>query len=284
MTSSFKDTSRFNSMIPDLKLQPVITTSLPVDEVHMPPPPSEYLSWQRFYTHCGPQVWWKTNNKIKSQLKCAQLEGLSVAWEGDVTQVQITSVQNKPAWYINKYLPTWLAHMISCWYGERLGALNKCPTPPDRLCSDFENILSSSHLDQKCSLHKWNRYEYEIRINMYAGLLDKRQEVVLQAPQKFGNFTKRLTEGDRVHFYGTLTNSRIVSLPSSYNYEDYVLGSSMAHVKLAAIECLQCQDKDNPAVILDTLIKSPVDARMRDLMRGIKYLLNVFLSPLITFK
>ncbi|XP_037820759.1 wolframin [Lucilia sericata] len=283
MTSNFKDTTRFNTIIPDLKHQPVIT-SLPVEENHMPPPPSEYLSWQRFYSHCGPQAWWRDNNKIKTQLKCAHLEGQAVAWEGDVTQVQITSVHNKPAWYINKYLPAWLNRMISCLYGERLETLFKCQKPHDQLCLDYQNILKNAHLDQRCSLHKWNTYEYEIRVKMSSGLLDKRQEVILQAQHKFGNFTRRLVEGDRVHFYGTLSNSRTVSWPSPERYEEYILGSTMAHIKLAAIECLQCQDRDNSPVILDSLLKSPVDARMRDLMRGIKYLLNVFLSPLITFK
>ncbi|XP_013101212.1 wolframin [Stomoxys calcitrans] len=285
MTSNFKDTTRFNSMIPDLKHHQSVITTLPAEEVHMPPPPPEYLSWQRFYSHCGPQAWWKDNNKIKSQLKCAHLEGLPVSWEGDVTQVQIASVKNNLAWYIQKYLPSWMARIITCWYGERLAAVNKCEPHQDRMCSDFEDILKTANLDRKCSLHKWNSYEYEIRINMYSGLLDKRQEVVLQAQHKFGNFSKRLVEGDRVHFYGTLTNSRIVSLASAHIYEEYLLGGSpMAHIKLAAIECLQCQDRDSQPVIIDALIKSPVDARMRDLMRGIKYLLNVFLSPLITFK
>lgn len=284
MTSNFKDNARFNTLIPDLKHQPVISTSLPVEETHMPPPPSEYLTWQRFYTHCGPQAWWKDNNKIKTQLKCAHLEGQAVAWEGTVTQVQITSVQNKPAWYINKYLPAWLNRMVTCLYGERLETLFKCNNPNDHICTDYQNILKNSHLDKKCSLHKWNTYEYEIHVKMSAGLLDKRQEVILQAQHKFGNFTRRLAEGDQVHFYGTLINSRSITWPSAHRYEEYILGSSMANIKLAAIECLQCKDRENTPVILDSLLKSPVDARMRDLMRGIKYLLNVFLSPLITFK
>ncbi|XP_075147752.1 wolframin ER transmembrane glycoprotein wfs1 [Haematobia irritans] len=285
MTSNFKDNTRFNSIIPDLKHQSVITT-LPAEEVHMPPPPPEYLSWQRFYSHCGPQAWWKENNKIKTQMKCAHLEGLPVSWEGDVTQVQISSVKNNPAWYIQRYLPKWLARFVTCWYGERLSAaVEKCSTSQDRMCSDFEDLLKTANLDQKCSLHKWNIYEYEIRINMYTGILDKRQEVVLQAQHKFGNFSRRLVQGDRVHFYGTMTNSRIISLPQAQVHEEFVLlGSPLAHIKLAAIECLQCQDGDSQPVIIDALIKSPVDARMRDLMRGIKYLLNVFLSPLITFK
>lgn len=286
MTSSFKDNMRFNTLIPDLKYHsPVISSALPVEETHMPPPPSEYLTWQRFYAHCGSQAWWKDNNKIKTQLKCVHLEGQTVAWEGDVTQVQIISVHNQLAWYINKYLPNWLNHMISCFYGDRLETLFKCTDPHDQLCHDYQNILKTSHLDQRCSLHKWNTYEYEIRIKMSSSLLDKRQEIVLQAEHKFGNFTSRLVEGDRVHFYGTLSNTRrIFSGPLTPRYEEFILGSSMAHIKLAAIECLHCQDKENTPVILSSVLKSPVDARMRDIMRGIKYLLNVFLSPLITFK
>ncbi|KAL9898510.1 wolframin ER transmembrane glycoprotein wfs1 isoform 1-T1 [Glossina fuscipes fuscipes] len=282
MTSSFKDATRFTTIIPDLKLDAMASS---VEVRRMPPKPIEHISWQNFYSHCGLPAW-KNNNKIKAQLRCSHLAGLAVAWEGDVSQIQITSVKNLRSWYIQRYLPRWVANLITCFWGEPI--VEQCQGRGETLdpfCEDFQYILKHTYLQDKCSLHKWNTYEYEIRVKMASsGLLSKSPEVILRAAHPFGNFTKRLAEGDRIHFYGTLENSRLISLPYLTKYEEFVLGSSSAHVRLAAIECLTCKDEENLPVILDSLMNSPVDARMRDLMRGIKYLLNVLLSPLITFK
>uniref|UniRef100_A0A1A9VZX8 Wolframin n=1 Tax=Glossina brevipalpis TaxID=37001 RepID=A0A1A9VZX8_9MUSC len=282
MTSSFKDATRFSTIMPDLKYN-VMPSSVEVRR--MPPTSVEHLSWQKFYSQCGTPAW-KNNNKIKTQLRCSHLAGLAVAWEGEVSQIQIANVKNIRSWYIQKYLPRWLANLLTCYYGERIAEQYECRLdPPDQFCEDFQNILKHTNLQDKCSLNKWNIYEYELRVKMSSsGLLSKSPEIILRAAHPFGNFTKRLAEGDRIHFYGTLENSRLITLPYLSKHEEFILGSSWAYVRLAAIECLMCQDEQNSPVMLDSLMNSAVDDRMRDLMRGIKYLLNVFLSPLITFK
>uniref|UniRef100_A0A1B0AIL9 Wolframin OB-fold domain-containing protein n=1 Tax=Glossina pallidipes TaxID=7398 RepID=A0A1B0AIL9_GLOPL len=70
---------------------------------------------------------------------------------------------------------------------------------------------SLNRLQEKCSLHKWNTHEYEIHVEIApSGLFNWSHEVILRTAHPFGNFTQRLAEGDRIHFYETLVNSRLV--------------------------------------------------------------------------
>ncbi|XP_067617996.1 wolframin [Eurosta solidaginis] len=302
MTANFKDSPRFGNIISiddkDTTLVDSIdghrnikgTDNVIHDENEYIPNISSPLSWQRFYTLCG-QPANEQPNKIETQLRCAHLDGISVIWEGSVRQVQINRVSNIRAEYINKYLPPWLGRLLRCFYGIRISEQLKCDSlqvVSKPLCMDMQRLLlQQTELEGKCSLHHWNSYEYEIRMRMPTqGLLSKSTDILLQANNKFGNFTRSLMAGDRLRFYGTLLNSR--SSPTdaigvmSGEREDFILGSTNARIKLIAIKCLLCNDRTLKPVSVER--KSPLNARMRDLMRGIKYLLNVLLNPLITFK
>lgn len=272
MTSNFKDTSRFSKIVAGEKR---VISEASVDEHTMH---ADMLSWQKFYSLCG-QPAWEHQNKIKAQLRCSYLNGMNVMWEGTVFQAQISRVTNVRADLIEKYLPRWLGNIIKCVYGEKNSNINFCDSRVDALCDEMQRVLNESEMKNKCSLYKWNSYEYEIMIKMSYGLLSKGANVILEGTHKFGNFTSRLVSGDRVQFYGSLLNSRM--LPNGFR-EDFILGSSNPRVQLSAVKCVMCQDKEIVPVTI--LAKSPVDARMRDLTRGIKYLLNVLLNPLITFK
>ncbi|XP_037947446.1 wolframin isoform X2 [Teleopsis dalmanni] len=266
MTSNFKDESRFGD------IESLSKPTMPFD--------ANDLSWQRFFKICdqsalGPQ------NRIKKQLRCATLDGIKVTWVGTVSQVQISRASNKYEKFISKYLPNWLGNLLRCSFGTRLSSEIDCDFENDPLCSDLLSILKSNQLDAKCTLNKYNVYEYEVLVKMSFGLLSKEADVVLQANYKFNNFTQALTVGDRIHFHGTLLNSRI--LPTGLIIS-HMLGSTLPHVQLIAIECIICKDKDLQAISIAEQTKSPVDARRQDLMRGIKYLLNTLLNPLITIK
>ncbi|XP_036324276.1 wolframin [Rhagoletis pomonella] len=295
MTANFKDSPRFGNVISLDKHVPAIdslgnslnvvegTDSIRDNEEEHIPHISGPLSWQRFYTLCG-QPAAEKNNKIKTQLRCAHLEGMAVVWTGTVTQVKISRVTNIRAEYINKYLPPWLSRLIRCFYGTRLSDQLQCTIElKDTHCMDMQRLLKLSELQDSCSLHDWNSYEYEIHVRMPTqGLLSKSADIVLQANHKFSNFTKSLMAEDRIQFYGTLQNSRPPLANGMRDREDFILGASHARIQLLAVKCLLCEEKTLKSVSVER--KSPLTARMRDLMRGIKYLLNVLLNPLITFK
>lgn len=287
MTSNFKDATHFSFRTSNLRDENDISASLSVDDspIHILSSSVENLSWQKFYTYCGPPAW-KNNNKIKTQLKCAHLNGVAIAWEGEVAQVQIHNIRNEFAYYIYKYLPNWLANIIACYYGNRIESSLDCTVVADADCHDFRrHILETVLTPHKCSLNNWNKYEYEIRLKMSTGLLSRELDVRLQASDLFGNYSQQLVQGDRIHFYGFLSSSPLMATATLGQNDKYPLGSTVVHIRLAAIECLQCHNLDNTPVISNTIIlNSPVDARIRDLRHGIKFLLNVLLSPLITFK
>lgn len=249
---------------------------------------SDSLQWERFYELCAQPVH-DQPNKIKAQLRCSHLNGLHVAWEGKVSHVQIARVYNILEDVIASYLPTLLGKLLRCVYGENIAQHFECNPQQETHCLEWQRVIKtlSAHTGQ-CTLQRWNRYEYELLVqvassNSLLGRATFTSDVVLRAHHDFGNFTQRLHRGDRISFYGTLHNSRLLA---NNVREHFVLGSSAPpQVDLKTIECLDCKSPDLGSVSIQRMqVASPVDARMQDLMRGIKYLLNALLSPLITFK
>lgn len=276
MTSSFKDTPRFNAV-------PTVLSNPNIGRYSVP----DALQWERFYELCA-QPLQEQPNKIKAQLRCSHLNGMYVAWEGKVTHVQIARVSNMLEDIVANYLPTWLGKLLRCVHGENIAKHFQCDPQQETQCAEWQHVIKAlSAQTGHCTLQRWNRYEYELIVQVAASgsLLGRSIStgVVLRAHHDFGNFTQRLHRGDRVMFYGTLHNSRFLA---NNVREHCVLGSSAPpQVELKTIECLDCQSSDlGTASIQRAALTSPMDARMQDLMRGIKYLLNALLSPLITFK
>ncbi|KAH8419214.1 hypothetical protein KR222_010704 [Zaprionus bogoriensis] len=276
MTSSIKETPRFNAM-------PTVLSSPNVARRPIP----DVLQWERFYELCASPVQ-DQPNKIQAQLRCSHLHGMSVAWEGKVVHLQIARVSNMLENIVANYLPTWLAKVLRCVHGENIAQQFQCDPQQDAQCAEWQRVIKTVTAQTgHCTLQRWNRYEYEllVQVSASASLLGRTASagVVLRAHHDFGNFTRLLQQGDRVMFIGTLDNSRVLA---NNVREHYVLGSSAPpQVELKTIECLDCQSPElGSATIQRAVLTSPVDARMQDLMRGIKYLLNALLSPLITFK
>ncbi|KAH8330616.1 hypothetical protein KR067_005782 [Drosophila pandora] len=262
MTSNFKDTPRFNA-IPRAGLHSL-------SEV-------ETLQWDRFHSLCAQPVF-EQPNKIKTQLRCAHLNGVPVTWEGSIAKVEISKVTNTLEDVIANYLPVWLARMMRCVYGENISQHFQCDPKSDAQCEEWQGVLKALKAESgSCTLHRWNRYEYELLLKVgsnnagrYLGRCTS-SNVVLRAHHDFGNFTRLLNEGDKVIFYGTLQNSGLLS--------------DSVQVHLKTIECVNCQSKNLRRASIERAVAiSPMDARLQDLMRGIKYLLNALLNPLITFK
>ncbi|XP_065076205.1 wolframin [Ochlerotatus camptorhynchus] len=272
-----------------------------------PTMPPNSLSWESYYKFCHQPAWDRLGNKIKTQLRCAHLDGTAVRWEGNVIDLEIASRKNLRADFIQSYLPRFLADRIACFYGERVEP--ECdPSEDHQHCEEMKNFMQQQ---TRCHMDKWNTYEYELKVRMPSlGLLSKPAEVTLKAQHAFGNFTQSLNNSDRIWFLGILRNFlKPASVhtppagggdPSDGNFNDLHmdlsgagagarvdrsnmrLGRKNPLVELLAIGCINCQDRDLTSMHVADGLK--VNARVRDLLRGIKYLLNVIFNPLVIFK
>ncbi|XP_058129616.1 wolframin [Anopheles ziemanni] len=264
------------------------------------------LSWDLYYKFCH-QPAWDSENKVKTQLRCTNLDGTYVRWEGTVLDMAISSRRNLRAELIEGYLPKFLADRINCLYGEPIepdcGNLNGSSE------GDCENLKHFMQRQRTCHLNKWNTYEYELKVRMSTGLLTKPAEIVLKAQHAFGNFTQSLNYSDRIWFIGVLRDSSLSQLSAggtgpatdqqqqqwdsagglnlnlgghNFGVHGMRLGRKNPLLELHSIGCIQCRNPTLTAVHLTEGLK--VNGRMRDLLRGVKYLLNVIFNPLVIFK
>jgi len=264
MTSSFKDTPRFNAM-PRVGIHSLSET--------------DTLPWDRFHALCAQPVN-EQPNKIKAQLRCSHLNGMPVTWEGSIAKVEISRVSNILEDVIANYLPVWLGRLLRCVHGENISQHFRCDPKLDAQCEEWRSVIKTLKAQSgSCTLQRWNRYEYELLVKVgikkTSRLLGRSTstttDVILRAHHDFGNFTRLLSEGDVVAFYGTLHNSRLLA--------------DSVQVQLKTIECVNCRSPDLGTASIERVVAaSPMDARLQDLMRGIKYFLNALLNPLITFK
>lgn len=246
--------------------------TLPSDDPNM-------LTWEMYYNYCGPPAWdINHQNKIHIQLRCSHLENSYVTWNGVISSVRIISVSNYRLAFIKDYLPTWIANLLTCFYGDTNDSESCIPGNDGELCSDVNKLLKYG---KGCNLNKWNTYTFEVKVRMHSGLLSKPADVFLTAEHYFKNFTESLKFGDRISFSGYLQNTRKDHKPNNFNFG---LGDGNPTVNLEIIECSLCDNKDLTSVHLNKKTRILVDARMKDLMRGVKYLLNVLFNPLIIFK
>lgn len=252
----------------------------------------EPLTWNVYYKYCQ-QPAWERENRIQVQLRCSQLDGQPVKWEGTVANVEISRVSNYRADLVFNWLPMWWSELIACWYGER----NRAQCGEREQCDEMRAFLAEQ---KRCNLNVWNTYEYDITVQMPSGggLLGKSTtEMVVRGPHGFGNFTQRLNVSDRIWFRGRLQNTGTGGLRSgggggggksggaTTNDERIymTLGKARPTVDLAAIGCVSCSAAlESYQIVADDTFT--VNDRIKDLYRGVKYLLNVLLNPLVTFK
>lgn len=127
------------------------------------------------------------------------------------------------------------------------------------------------------------RYEYEIEVKISSqntGILSPRHEskIILKADHIFGNFTSRINSSDKVWFKGILrTTTKSDDLLTCKNSD-----LKLTRIELNSIGCLHCSDKSLSPITITS--KWNIENHIKDLQRGIKYLLNVLFNPLVTFK
>lgn len=129
-------------------------------------------------------------------------------------------------------------------------------------------------------------YEYEIEVKVATpkGFLSARPEskVIIKAEHAFGNFTQRISTSDKIWFKGVLKTA-LSSKPNNLELEKlYDKNQKFTRVDLTSVGCLRCDDKNLTPMSIKNSLK--IENRLKDLRRGLKYLLNVIFNPLLTFK
>ncbi|EFA10125.2 wolframin isoform X1 [Tribolium castaneum] len=233
----------------------------------------EYLSWDVYQRFCHQPVWQEENIAI-AQVKCSELHNSHINWDGYINDIKISSISNKFQTIIDHF-PVTLRHYLYCFYGEE--TRNDCTDFPPAVreeCSSFYNAIKST---KTCSLQKYNSYTFEITTKVQSAIWGKSPEVTLVVDDYFRNFTLGLKPNDHIWFKGTLFNNEVVG-------SDGILGGFKTHVKLDEIGCLACSN--NKLTNVKKEIESRFDIKnvIDGLVLGLKFVLNVILSPVVVFK
>ncbi|KAK0090434.1 hypothetical protein PV325_000098 [Microctonus aethiopoides] len=177
------------------------------DDTNIITPPSVMpsLTWEQYHNHCHQPAWEEMSSKAQVQMQCAQLEGLSVTWEGYVTNVRLKSVQNNLNTFV-RALPEPLESRLSCFLGESIEEKNICQYTDETRQHTCEMIAKLHMKRDKCHLFNWNHYEFEIYVKMKNGIWGSNAEIVLLADHSFTNFSLHVFPGDKIQFTGILSN------------------------------------------------------------------------------
>ncbi|XP_012260188.2 wolframin isoform X2 [Athalia rosae] len=230
------------------------------------------LSWEQYQNYCHQPAWEESSSLAQVQVQCADLEGISVSWEGYVTKVRVKSVRNNLAKILNK-LPDAVRIPLTCSYGEAYE--DDCTVGDDLKKKNCKNLLDVQKRRNKCHLASWNRYEFEIFVKMKSGIWGSNGELILMADHSFVNFSLNIYSGDKIWFTGILTNSELEG--------ESLLGGTQPHLQLEEVGCHVCHA---------TRLKSfkrykyqlTFTSVMSDVYLGAKTVLNFLLNPLVIFK
>ncbi|XP_050429625.1 wolframin [Adelges cooleyi] len=224
------------------------------------PPTKHHLTFHDYTEYC------LKDNNVKSEgtavlndIKCSQLIDASVQWDGFIKSSKVVSIYN-PLLAVLSFFPTIIAKPLTCLLGERF------PT-----CTDNLGCNESSKLSDSCHLSKWNRYTYEIEVEMSNnGVWGTSGDTVILITNSqdhiMDNATKSLKELDHVWFSGRLIGNK-----------DGVLVANRPCVDVSAIGCLACS---NVPAISNSEQKSFDD----EFVKCVKRLLQFILYPIVLFK
>ncbi|CAH1406164.1 unnamed protein product [Nezara viridula] len=198
------------------------------------------FDWREFQNICH-------GKKIADQENCISLAGSRVSWEGRVLSTQVTSVHNPIAPFIY-HLPQGIQEVIVCMWGERFED-----------CTGKEHCRVPSSLSNRCHLSNWNKYEYEIEVELGSDgwSLDK-TVCILRGGHQFRNLSALLQRGDKVWFLGRIMD------PVEHGFK----------VDLIQADCLSCEAIDQSS--------RPVSTSTISL--SLKPLFNFLFNPMAILK
>lgn len=237
---------------------------------------SETLSWEMYHKYCLSSSY---PNKLNTQLRCAQLDGSKVYWEGTITEVEISSIRNWRKDLILNFLPEMVGNFVMCYFGE----LNQANCYNGENCEEIKDFIETQ---RRCNVDKWNVYDYDIEVKMTttssSGLLtlNPRHEtkITLRASHAFGNFTSQINSSDKIWFKGTIntlfSTNQANLLTCKHNHQ--------TRIELISIGCHHCTEKTLASFSIVTDFN--LERYFKDFQRGLKYLLNALFNPLVRFK
>ncbi|XP_023029116.2 wolframin ER transmembrane glycoprotein wfs1 [Leptinotarsa decemlineata] len=231
------------------------------------------LSWNVFQRFCHQPVWQEENFAV-SQIKCADLDGSRVHWSGYISDIKVMSISNTYKRLFDRF-PSRLSRNLYCLFGEETES--DCERVPDIVKEDCMTFFDAIRSVSRCSLRKYNKYTFEIVLKMDTGIWGKATEASLVAPDSLKNFVLKLRPTDEIWFKGTLFNNEIIGA-------DGILGGSKPHIDLEELGCVSCQDSSLREIKLSSSVGIDVRTILNTLYASCKFLLNVFLNPLVVFK
>lgn len=234
---------------------------------------AQILTWEVYQRFCHQPVWQEENIAI-SQLKCAELDGTKIHWNGYINDVKIKEIVNPYKSFFDKF-PDYVSRYLYCLYGEEVQA--QCNSIPDLVKEDCISFYETMKSVRRCSLQKYNIYTFEITLKMQFGIWGKATEVNLIIPDYFRDFVLKLKPTDNIWFKGTVFNNENIG-------SDGILGGLKPHIDLEEIGCISCQE--GSLTELQFLPRGTLDSGnlLNALTIGFKFILNIFLNPILVIK
>ncbi|XP_056637761.1 wolframin [Diorhabda sublineata] len=233
---------------------------------------TQIMSWEVYQRFCHQPVWQEENIAL-SQLKCVDLEGVTIQWSGYISEIKLKSVSNFYKTIFSK-LPLGISEYLYCLYGETTGP--DCVNMPDvakETCLTFYDIISNVN---KCTLQKYDKYTFEIFLKMHSGIWGKATEVTLIVNDYFKDFVLKLKPTDHIWFKGRLFNDGSLS-------SDGILGGLKPHVQLEELGCSSCQDNTLGEIKMINSRVTIYDV-LESIRVGVKFVFNIVFTPFLIFK
>ncbi|XP_025834504.1 wolframin [Agrilus planipennis] len=229
-------------------------------EKHVP----SSISWEQYQNYCY-ETSWESQNVASTQIKCAKLASFLVDWEGYVSEIMITEINNSYKNIIDKF-PRSIRTFLYCYFGDQMQ--HECDKVSQTLeddCLIFYDIIKSK---LPCHLDKYNVYQFQIDVRMPTGIWGKATTISLLLNNDFKNFTMELMPDDKIKFKGELAS---------------FLGKRNVIVNVNEIECLSCQNPNLSKISLNCH-NLPLNYFSNLINIGIKDVLNFILKPFVIFK
>ncbi|KAK4875312.1 hypothetical protein RN001_011734 [Aquatica leii] len=231
------------------------------------------ISWDQYQNFCHEPAW-ETDNVAVTQMRCSKLVDVMVEWNGYINEIKIKSISNFRK-RIFDHLPAALSQYLYCYYGEPLQ--HDCNKIPDILADDCLMFYDAIKSTKRCSLEKFNTYQFEILVRMQSGIWGKSAEVVLDVNHYFKNFTLGLKPNDHIKFKGLLINA---DSPE----DNGILGGLTPHVSLQHIQCVACHNPKLTEIKLDSHKGVSIQNVLSGFYLGVKFVLNFLFQPIIVFR
>ncbi|XP_066589044.1 wolframin-like isoform X1 [Prorops nasuta] len=229
------------------------------------------LSWEQYQNYCHQPAWDELSSKAQVQMRCAQLDGVPVSWEGYVTSVRLKSISNNIASILNK-LPESVKSSLSCAFGEPYE--ESCSKGSEIHKKNCKHLISIQKTKQKCSLTAWDKYEFEVSVKMKNGIWGNNAEIILIADHSFKNFSLSIYPSDKIWFSGSLVN---------LGEGESLLGGWKPHIDLEEVQCIVCHSI-NQKSYKRYRYEITVGSIIRVVCLGVKTVLNFLLNPIVMFK